>query len=75
MLVGISLKKLARKVQIAPGVHRVVADGEGGGKVAEGPRYSIAYFVHPDVGTELDGRGETAGEYLQRRREISHIPS
>ena len=69
---GISLKKLARKVQFTPGVHRVVAPPDG---MPQTSRYSIAYFVHPDAGTKLDDKGETAEVYLKRRRELSHIPS
>ncbi|RJE26782.1 hypothetical protein PHISCL_00914 [Aspergillus sclerotialis] len=72
VFVGISLKRLARKAQFTPGVHRVVAPPDS---MPQTSRYSIAYFVHPDARTKLDGKGETAGEYLRRRRELSHISS
>lgn len=76
VLAGISLQKLAGAAAVAPSVHRVVTTlsthCEQGTWL---PRYSIAYFVHPDVKSKLDTRGETAGDYLRRRKEISHIPS
>jgi isopenicillin N synthase-like dioxygenase len=75
VLAGVSLQKLAGKAAIAPSVHRVMTALSTHEHVAGLPRYSIAYFVHPDAKSTLDIRGETAGDYLRRRRKMSHIPS
>jgi isopenicillin N synthase-like dioxygenase len=76
VLAGVSLQKLAGKAAIAPSVHRVMAALSTHNEHGVGlPRYSIAYFVHPDGKSTLGNRGETAGGYLRRRREMSHIPS
>lgn len=76
VLAGISLQKLAGKGTIASSVHRVVTalstDNKDGTCF---PRYSIAYFVHPNAKSILDARGESAGDYLKRCRERSQIPS
>lgn len=76
VLAGVSLQKLAGMAAIAPSVHRVVTTLSINNKHgACFPRYSIAYFVHPDAKAKLDIRGETARDYLRRRREVSQIPS